>query len=135
MTRFSLRFSALTLLIAAAGTISACNTGVANPASGLHMVGTYQLVAVDGTDLPAQTDSGIFVRGSLIIGSDVKFTLSQTDSSAGTTSTFTASGQWTVLGNNLTLIASNSSVYAATLSLSQDTVTVPVNGHTSTFAK
>ncbi len=135
MPRFATRMRVLAGLAATAAALVSCNIGVANPAAGLPMVGTYQLLSVDGLPVPAATDSGIFVRGSLVLTANVKFTLSLTDSSAGGTSTFSASGQWTVLGNALTLIASSSSVYQGVLSAGQDSVTLSLSGHTSIYGK
>jgi hypothetical protein len=131
------RFGVWTLVAlgAAIGALGACDTGVANPAVGLPYVGNYDLLAVDGAPLPAAITSGFVVRGSLTLGTDVTFTLSETDSSGGTTSTLNASGQWSVLGSKVTMLASNADVYVGTLSTSNDTLSVLVGGHTDTYVK
>lgn len=120
--------------LAALVAVVACNASVSNPAQGLKIVGSYKLVSVNGARLPALTDSGYsVVSGSLNLGSNTNYTLNETYSTAGSTSTFSLSGSWTVFASQLTLFGPGSSALFGTFSAQLDTLSVPINGHTSEY--
>jgi hypothetical protein len=119
------------VMLAAAG----CNAKVSNPAAGLSIVGNYRLVSVNGLTLPARTASGYVVRGSLNLGSSTNYTLSETDSSAGQTSVFNSSGTWSIFGSQVTFLGAGNATYFGTFSAQLDTISIPINGHTSVYTR
>src|SRR2546426_6717667 len=75
--------------------LAACTTGT--DASNLGLTGTFKLVAVDGSSLPFKSGSMITVRGTLSIQNNGRYSLSQTDSTAGTAAATTSSqGIWVI---------------------------------------
>lgn len=122
-------------LAIAAAAIAACSSGISEPGAGLPVIGTYHLVAVNNVPLPSATDSGIFVRGSLTFDPNLHFSITETDSAAGATSTFTANGTWSMAGFSLTLRKPDASAFYGTATTMFDTIRIDLNGHSSRYAR
>ncbi|MDE3055041.1 MAG: hypothetical protein KGJ70_14215 [Gemmatimonadota bacterium] len=127
--------SSLLLGLAAMAGVAACNANISNPAKGVPVVGSYHLALVNGSPLPYQSGARRTVRGTLSVNANVTYSLSETDSGAAGLTTFSSSGRWSILAQQLTLIDGSSGVYTATLSAQLDSMSIPINGHTSIYAK
>jgi hypothetical protein len=129
------RLPRVLLFASALAVLVACNSSVTNPAKGLPVVGNYTLVSVSGAPLPAASGPGFVVRGSLHIGSDVTYSLTETDSVSGqAASDFNSSGTWSIIGYHMTFMGANSAVYIGDLSAQLDSISLSINGHTSLYA-
>ena len=126
----------LAAVLTAAGVagLAACDTGIANPAKGLPIVGNYRLVTVNGAPLPYQTASGYVVRGTLNIGANVQYSIRETDSSATGLSTFSSDGRWSIIAQQVTFMDNNSAVYVGTLTPQLDSIALQIGGHISVYA-
>ncbi len=126
---------ALTAIATGIMAATACN-GVSNPAAGSPIVGTYRLVLVNGSALPALAGSTYVLTGSVTLQSNVDFSASETDSLAGQpATTFSASGKWSVTAASLTLRNADATAYYGTFNSQLDTLVATINGHVGTYAK
>ena len=119
----------------ALATAGACKNTATNPGDLLAIAGTFQLVAVNSSPLPYQDGNLFVVRGAVTIHSSPRYDLVETDSSAGSTSNVTSSGQWNISSNALTLKDDNGDVYFAVLAGNKDTLRVQLGNHLGTYIR
>ncbi len=123
---------AVAIALLAAG---ACKNTATNPGDLLGIAGTYRLVSVNASTLPFPDGNLFVVRGSLVIHSNPRYELTETDSAAGATSDVTSSGQWNVSNNALVLKGDDGSFYFGTLTGGRDSVLVQLGTHLGTYVR
>ena len=122
----------LTLALAAVG------PGCHDPLSGDTLpTGTYNLVLVDGSPLPFRGQSATILRGQLVLGTQAKYTITQTDSvhASGALSQFQSDGSWALNENALVLHQNGSTPIYLGVVAPADTVRVILDTHTNTYLK
>jgi hypothetical protein len=99
--------------------------------------GTYALGLVDGAALPFRGQSSTTLRGQLVLGTQAKYTITQTDSAhaGGALSQFQSDGTWALNENALVLHQNGSTPIYLGVVAPADTVRVILDAHTNTYLK
>jgi hypothetical protein len=122
------RIRALAALVVVASCSSVLDAGGINP------TGTYTLFRLDGGSLPAAIATGFTSRGAIELKSnDHRYTLTQTDSVAGTPTGTSISGTWTITENALQLIPDGGGLLLGVVMV--DTIRMDYRGHSNTYVR
>ena len=99
--------------------------------------GTYTLILVDGAALPFRGATSTTVRGQLVLGTQAKYTLTQTDSIhvGGALTQFQSDGSWSLNENALVLHQNGGTPIYLGVVAPADSVRVILNAHTNTYLK
>ena len=115
------------ILAACAGTVDASNIGID---------GNFALVAVDRASIPVKIGSTFALRGTVSFTNNGRFTLEQTDSTAGSAAVTTSStGNWIVQDLSLTMRPEPNG-FLLGIWIPRDTVRITMlNAHEYTYAR
>lgn len=116
----------------AAFVVAASCSGVLD-AGGINPTGTYTLTRLDGGFLPAAIATGFTARGAVELKSNNRYTLTQTDSVAGTPTSTAFSGTWTITDNALQLIPDGGGLVLGVVTL--DTLRMDYRGHSNIYVR
>lgn len=120
---------ALLVCVAAAACIGSTITGPTT------LVGNYVLISVDAASLPFHTATGLTLRGAINLKSDGHYALTQTDSATtGGVTAFSATGQWSVQDNAMTLIKDDGGVLLLGI-FAADSVKLDLNAHHNIYVR
>ena len=124
----------LWLTLALAGAVLGCHDPLS---SDTLPTGTYALVLVDGATLPFRGQSSTTLRGQLVLGTQAKYTITQTDSAhaGGALSQFQSDGTWSLNENALVLHHNGGTPLYLGVVAPADTVRVILDAHTNTYLK
>jgi hypothetical protein len=117
--------------LAALIVVASCrNVLDANP---LSPTGTYTLVRLDGGSLPAAVATGLTVRGAMVLQSNSKYTLTQSDSAAGSATNTSVTGTWVVTDNALQLLSDSNALLLGVVY--GDSVKMDYRGHQNLYVR
>lgn len=119
-------------LAAVAGCVK---TTAADPGNLLGIAGTYRLVQVNSSPLPFDKGNTFVVRGQAVIHGSPRFEITETDSTAGSTTQVTTAGGWSIANNALTFVADDGGLYLGALTGSQDTLRIQFDAYLQTYVK
>ncbi|HEY5218230.1 MAG TPA: hypothetical protein VIJ16_00415 [Gemmatimonadaceae bacterium] len=117
------------------GVVATACSATTSPGSVLPSVGSFTLRAVNDSSVPHQLGTSVVVSGALTIKANLTYSLSEVDSAAGGTTTFTSSGTWSAQNNAIVFMDSNGSLYLASPSATSDTVNVVLATHVNNYVR
>jgi hypothetical protein len=125
------RLLILTTALIAGGLLTACGDST-GPGS---IFGTYNLVSINGEDVPFQEGGFEVTAGWVRLDSDSTYTISLTSGPIGTPETETFSGTFAVDGSSIEFHVPDNGTGSATGTLSGNTITLVDGPFTLVFRK